>query len=129
MKTIIISAMFSRNDGATAETVGAAHKALAEFAREIPGVKVCRYGLNEANRTSSVYAVYDSPQALKELFDALVTRGSSIMAAETKVTTLIPGQTLIQGDKTTLDEVSGVIEGWGLSRFHTDTQGGAHIAI
>jgi hypothetical protein len=98
MRTIIISAMFSWNDGD-------------------PGVKVCRCGLNEANRTSSVYAVYDSPQALKELFDALVTRGSAIMAAETKVTTLIPGQSLIQGEKTSLDEVPDVIEGWGPVAF------------
>ena len=129
MKTIIISALFSWNEEATAETVGAAHKALAEFAREIPGVRVCRYGLNETNRTSSVYAVYDNPKALKELFDALVTQGSSIMAAETRVTTLMPGQTFIQGTKESLDEVSDVIDGWGLARFHTDTQGDAHIAI
>ena len=129
MKTIIISSMFSWNDGATAESVGAAHKALADFAGQIPGVRVCRYGLNEADRTSTVYAVYDSPQVLKDVYAALVARGAEIMAAETALTSLIPGQTFVQGHKEALDAVQDVIDGWGMKRFHTDTQGGSHVLI
>lgn len=129
MNTIIISAMFSWKDEADSSSVGAAHKALAEFARGVPGVRVCRYGLNEADRTSSVYAVYDSPEALQDLFETLVSRGSDIMAAESALTELVPGQTYIQGNRQSLDAVASVIEGWGLQRFHTDSQGDAHIAI
>ena len=129
MKTIIISSMFSWKDGADAASVGAAHKALADFAGQIPGVRVCRYGLNEADRTSTVYAVYDSPEALKDLYAALVSRGGEIMAAESALTQLIPGQTFVQGHKESLDAVQEVIDGWGLKRFHTDTQGDTHFVI
>ncbi len=129
MRTIIISALFSWKDGADAASVGAAHKALAEFAREVPGVRVCWYGLSEENRTSSVYAVYDSPEVLQNLYEALATRGGDIMAAESAVTTLVPGQTFVQGNKQSLDALEEVIDGWGLLRFHTDTQGDTHVGL
>ncbi len=129
MNTIIINALFSWKDGADAASVGAAHKALAEFSREVPGVRICRYGLREEDRTSSVYAVYDSPEVLRDLFDALVTRGGDIMAAESALTDLVPGQTLIQGSEESLDSLEDVIDSWGLIRFHTDTQGDAHVSL
>jgi hypothetical protein len=129
VSTIIISAMFAWKDGADSASVGAAHKALADFASSVPGVRVCRYGLNEDERTSTVYAVYDSPAALQDTFDALVTRGSDIMARESALTELVPGQTYVQGNKQALDAVGTVIDGWGLRRFHTDTQGNSHVAI
>ncbi|MBM3670288.1 MAG: hypothetical protein FJW97_09810 [Actinobacteria bacterium] len=129
MQTIIISALFSWKDGVDAASVGAAHKALAEFARDVPGVRVCWYGLNEENRTSSVYAVYDSPEVLANLYAALETRGRDIMAAESALTQLVPGQTFVQGSKQSLDELEDVIDGWGLLRFHTDTQGDTHVGL
>jgi hypothetical protein len=129
MSVIIISAMFSWKEGVDATNVGAAHKALAEFAGAIPGVRLCRYGINEDSRTSGVFAVYDSPEALQALFDALVTRGGDIMAAELAVTELIPGETFIQGSRESLEELETVIDAWGLQRLHTDSQGSAHVAI
>jgi len=129
VSTIIISAMFSWKDGADSSSVGAAHKALADFAGGIPGVRVCRYGLNEEERTSTVYAVYDSPAALQDTFDALVTRGGDIVAEESALTELVPGQTYVQGSKQALDAIGKVIDGWGLRRFHTDTQGNSHLAL
>ena len=129
MSEFIISAMSAWKDGADSANVGAAHKALAEFAREIPRVRVCRYGLNEQSRTSVVYGVYESPQALKELFDALVVRGGAIMEAELQVTQLISGQTFIQGPLSSLEAVADVIDGWGLSPSHTDSQGNVHMAL
>ena len=129
MSVIIISAMFTWKDGADATNVGAAHKALAEFAGEIPGVRLCHYGINEDSRTSAVFAVYDSPEALQALFDALVTHGGDIMAAELAVTEPIPGEMFIQGSKESLEALETVIDAWGLLPFHTDSQGIAHVAI
>ena len=129
MSVIIISATFSWKDGADGATVGAAHKALAEFAGEIPGVRLCRYSIDEDSRTSGVLAIYDSPEALHGLFDALATRGIDIMAAESAVTGLVPGQTFIQGSKESLEALATVIHAWGLQPFHTDSQGNAHVAI
>jgi len=126
---IIISALFLWKDGADAASVGAAHKALAEFAGEVPGVRVCWYGLNEENRTSGVYAVYDSPEVLANLYEALETRGRDIMAAESVLTELVPGQTFVQGGKQSLDVLEEVIDGGGLLRFHTDTQGDTHVGL
>ena len=116
-------------DGAVGSSVGAAHKALADFASGVPGVRVCRYGLNAEERSSTVYAVYDSPAALQDLFDALVARGGDVMAAESALTELVPAQTYVQGSKQALDAVGKVIDGWGLRRFHTDTQGSSHLAL
>ncbi|MGI9196826.1 MAG: hypothetical protein ACR2KE_05125 [Candidatus Nanopelagicales bacterium] len=127
--TILISAMFSWKDGADSASVGAAHWALADFTRHVPGVRVCRYGLNSDHRTSVVYAIYDSPEVLQTVFDALATRGGDIMTAELEVTELIPGQSLIQGSTQSLDAVSGVIARWGLTRFDTDSQGTTHVAL
>jgi len=129
VSVIVISAMFSWKEDAGSTDVGAAHRALAEFARDIPGVRMCRYGLDEESRTSVVYAVYDSPEALRDLYEALVARGGGTMAAELAVTELIPERTFIQGSQASLDAVAEVIDGWGLQRFHTDSQGSAHVAL
>lgn len=129
MSPLIVSAMFSWKDTADSASVGDAHRALAEFASVIPGVRVCRYGLNEDLRMSVVYAVYDSPEVLRRVFHALVTEGRDVMAAELEVTELIPGRSYIQGSQESLDEISHVIDGWGLTRFHSDTQGHTHVAL
>jgi hypothetical protein len=51
------------------------------------------------------------------------------MAAESAVTELIPGQTFIQGSTASLEALGAVVDAWGLVRFHTDSQGSAHVAI
>ena len=129
MSPIIVSAMFSWKDGADSAVVGNAHRALAEFARDIPGVRVCRYGLNEETRTSIVYAFYDSPEVLQQLSDALMSRGGDIRSAEMKVTELIPGHRYIQGSQASLDSVAKIIDDWGLARFDDDTQANTHVAV
>lgn len=129
MEPVIVSATFTWKDGADAASVASAHKALAEFARGVPGVRVCRYGLHETQRTSTVYGVYESPAVFQQVFEGLATRGLDILEAERALTELVPGQTIIQGDKASLDSIGDVIAAWGMQRFHTDTQGGAHVDI
>lgn len=129
MHPVIVSATFTWKDEADADAVASAHQALADFALGVPGVRVCRYGLHETQRTSTVFGVYESTAVFKQVFDELVTRGSDILETERALTELVPDQTIIQGDKASLDSIHEVIEAWGMKRFHTDTQGDGHVDI
>ena len=73
-----------------ASTVAAAHKKLVdECCAPISGCRIFRYGLDEPNRRSQSYEVYDSPAAVQALLKSAMAEGSTISGGEKEVARVV----------------------------------------
>ena len=80
MSQVIISVQYAWKEGVDASTVAAAHKKLVdECCAPIAGCRIFRYGLDEPNRRSQSYEVYDSPAAVQALLKSAMADGSPLM--------------------------------------------------
>ena len=77
MSQVIISVQYAWKEGVDASTVAAAHKKLVvECCSPIAGCRIFRYGLDEPNRRSQSYEVYDSPAAVQALLKSAMAQAS-----------------------------------------------------
>ena len=129
MSQVIISVQYAWKEGVDASTVAAAHKKLVdECCAPISGCRIFRYGLDEPNRRSQSYEVYDSPAAVQALLKSAMAEGSPLMPMY-EVCEVVPGSVCFQGTKESLETLKDAIAALGGTCFYTDSQEDSHFAV
>ena len=129
MSQVIISVQYAWKEGVDASTVAAAHKKLVvECCAPIAGCRIFRYGLDEPNRRSQSYEVYDSPAAVQALLKSAMADGSPLMPMYA-VCAVVPGSVCFQGTRESLETLKDAIAAFGGTCFYTDSQEDSHFAV